>query len=275
MKLIVLLDNNTLIDKYYVGEPGLSFLILHHDIQILFDAGYSDCFMKNAAKMDLDLLNTDYIVLSHGHDDHTQGLNYLWTFFHNKNLSKKNMPTIIGHPYVFNEKVLQGQNIGSFLTEDELSGQFRIKLDKQPVWLMDDIVFLGEIPRKNKFENYSPFGQVKVDDRYEVDFVLDDSALVYKSSEGLVIITGCSHSGICNIVDYAKKVCKENRIIDIVGGFHLMSPDKQVMKKTINYLKKNKITTLHPSHCVDLKSKFKLSKEFNVEEVGVSLELNY
>jgi len=275
MKLIVLLDNNTFIDKYFVGEPGLSFLILHNDIQILFDAGYTDCFMKNAAKMNLDLLDTDYIVLSHGHNDHTQGLNYLWTFFHNKHSNSEKKPTIIGHPYVFNEKIDHGQNIGSSLTENELRCQFNIKLEKKPFWFMKDIVFLGEIPRKNNFENSDPIGLVKIDERYEDDIVLDDSALVYKSPNGLVIITGCSHSGICNIVEYAKKVCSDTRIIDIIGGFHLLSPDKKVMKKTLNYLKKNKVSTLHPSHCVDLKSKFKMSKEFNVEEVGVSLELDY
>ena len=51
------------------------------------------------------------------------------------------------------------------------------------------------------------------------DFVLDDTAIVYKSSEGLVIIVGCAHSGICNIIEYAKEVCQEERVVDIIGDF--------------------------------------------------------
>ena len=53
------------------------------------------------------------------------------------------------------------------------------------------------------------------------DFLIDDSALVYKSDKGLFVITGCSHSGICNIIEYAKEVCSEDRIIGCIGGFHI------------------------------------------------------
>jgi len=77
MKLTVLVDNNTLIDHYFLGEPGISFLIQDQDKQILFDVGYSDAFIQNAEKMKFDLLQSDYIVLSHGHLDHTWGLDPL------------------------------------------------------------------------------------------------------------------------------------------------------------------------------------------------------
>ena len=74
MKLTVLVDNNTLIDRYFYGEPGISYFIADEDKRILFDVGYSDAFIKNAQKMNIDLLNTDFLVLSHGHLDHTWGL---------------------------------------------------------------------------------------------------------------------------------------------------------------------------------------------------------
>lgn len=74
MKLTVLVDNNTLIDKYFYGEPALSFFIELDDKNILFDAGYSNIFIKNADKAKINLLNLDYVVISHGHNDHTTGL---------------------------------------------------------------------------------------------------------------------------------------------------------------------------------------------------------
>ena len=74
MKLTVLVDNNTLIDRYFLAEPGLSFLIEDGDTVVLFDTGYSDIFLKNAWKIGLSLTNIDYLVLSHGHLDHTWGL---------------------------------------------------------------------------------------------------------------------------------------------------------------------------------------------------------
>ena len=74
MKLTVLVDNNTTIDRYFLGEPALSFLIEDGEARVLFDAGYSDAFVQNAAKLGVDLTRITQIVLSHGHDDHTRGL---------------------------------------------------------------------------------------------------------------------------------------------------------------------------------------------------------
>ena len=77
LSLSVLVDNNTLIDRYFLGEPGLSILIETGDRRILFDTGYSDAFIRNAETMGIDLLDLDYVVLSHGHLDHTWGLVHL------------------------------------------------------------------------------------------------------------------------------------------------------------------------------------------------------
>ena len=80
MNLYVIVDNNTIIDKYYKGEPALSFYIEDNDCKILFDTGYSDIFLENARKMGINLCDIDCIVLSHGHNDHTCGLQYLMNF---------------------------------------------------------------------------------------------------------------------------------------------------------------------------------------------------
>ncbi|MDY5913148.1 MAG: MBL fold metallo-hydrolase, partial [Inconstantimicrobium porci] len=74
MDLTVLVDNNTYIDQYYLGEPAVSYYIEDKNTKILFDTGYSDIFIRNAEKMNIDLKKLDKIAISHGHNDHTLGL---------------------------------------------------------------------------------------------------------------------------------------------------------------------------------------------------------
>jgi 7,8-dihydropterin-6-yl-methyl-4-(beta-D-ribofuranosyl)aminobenzene 5'-phosphate synthase len=77
VKLTVLVDNNTIIDRYFYAEPGVSYFIECDDEKYLFDTGYSDLFLRNATKMGINLLGLDGIVISHGHNDHTWGLGEL------------------------------------------------------------------------------------------------------------------------------------------------------------------------------------------------------
>jgi 7,8-dihydropterin-6-yl-methyl-4-(beta-D-ribofuranosyl)aminobenzene 5'-phosphate synthase len=104
---------------------------------------------------------------------------------------------------------------------------------------------------------------------------MDDTALAYKSEKGLVIITGCSHSGICNIVEYAKKVCNDDRVVDIVGGFHLLNPPSKQLYSTLEYMRSLKPNEVHACHCTDLYSKIQLSQVVNVKEIGVGTVLEY
>ena len=100
MKLTVLVDNNTLIDRYFLAEPGLSFHIEADGQNLLFDVGYSDIFLRNAIKMGIDLSCVDTLVLSHSHLDHTWGLEPFIRFFAEleieKRLSKR--PSLVAHP---------------------------------------------------------------------------------------------------------------------------------------------------------------------------------
>ena len=74
MKITVLVDNNTIVNEYFLGEPGFSLLIEIAGKKILFDTGYSDVVIKNAEKLNINLYDIDYLVLSHGHDDHSGGV---------------------------------------------------------------------------------------------------------------------------------------------------------------------------------------------------------
>jgi len=278
MKLTILVDNNTFIDRYFFGEPAVSYFIEDEDKRILFDVGYSDIFIKNAQKMKTDLLNLDFLVISHGHLDHTGGLEPLIKLHTEAILEKLDVkkPTVIAHPEAFLTKIVAGlPETGSLISEEKLSRHYKMKLSKVPVWLTNKIIFLGEIERKNDFEAKSPFGKIIKPGSIEDDFLWDDSALVYKSENGLVIITGCSHSGICNIIEYAKKVCKDDRIIDVIGGFHLLNPSKKQMQGTLDYLRNLNLKNMYACHCTDLDSKIALSKIVKIEEVGVGLQINY
>lgn len=273
-----MVDNNTLIDRYFLGEPGVSYLIQDAGRKILFDVGYSDVFIKNAQKMNIHFRDLDYLVISHGHLDHTWGLTSLIKYYTEAAIEKIDgtKPIVIAHPYSFLAKKIKGlKQIGSIISQEELKKHFKIKLSKEPLWLTERLVFLGEIERKNDFEAKNPIGKVVKDDFEEDDYLIDDSAMAYRSAKGLVIITGCSHSGICNIVEYAKKICRDDRIIDIVGGFHLLNPEKKQLEGTLKYLEKIKPREVHACHCTDLKSKIALSRVTNLKEVGVGQILEY
>lgn len=278
MKLTVLVDNNSIIDRYYLAEPALCFLIEEQDRKILFDLGYSEVFIKNANKMKLDLTNINTIVISHGHNDHTGGLPHLIALYIEAALEKRSFikPDLISHKDTFNTKLIDNTiDIGSLISEEKLGIHFNMKLTKEPLWISDNLVYLGEIPRGNEFENKIPVGKVMENNILKDDFVIDDSALAYKTEDGLVIITGCSHAGICNIIERAKELCSENRILDIIGGFHLLNPSKTQLEGTLGYLSKLNLRNIYASHCTDLSSKLALSGLFNVKEVGVGLELKY
>lgn len=277
MKLHVLVDNNTIIDRYFKGEPGVSYYIEEGETKILFDVGYSDIFIENAQKMGLDLLALNYIVISHGHIDHTWGLSPLMRLQNEAVMTGKNYekPTFVAHPEALYEKSYDGEDIGSILSESKIGRYYNMVLKKEAYWLTDKLVFLGQVERSNNFENQSPIGSCSCGGKREADYLRDDSALAYKSDDGLVIITGCSHAGICNIIEYAKKICNEERILDVIGGFHLLNPSEAVMSATMTYFETLDVKEVHACHCTDLASKIHLSKVVNIKEVGVGLRLTY
>lgn len=264
MKLTILVDNNTFIDQYYHGEPAASFYVECADKKILFDTGYSDILISNAEKMGIDLQEVTHIVLSHGHDDHTKGLKYL------KNVFDISKMKLIAHPDCFLKKYNGDLYIGSPFLEEEIKQTTEFISCESTYLITDQLLFLGEIPRTNTFENQNPIGKYEKDGKLEDDYLMDDTAMVYKGQKGLFIITGCSHSGICNIIEYAKRICQNDRVYGVLGGFHLFHDDEQ-LQKTISYLKENNIEKFYPCHCVSLLAKAKMMEKLPVTETGVGL----
>lgn len=266
MRLRVLVDNNTYIDQYYKGEPGVSYYIEDGDKRVLFDTGYSDVLITNAREMGINLDKLTHIVFSHGHNDHTRGYKFL--------VQQYSLPDvkILAHPDCFKPKREGAEDIGAPFSNEEMKKNGSLMLSKTPVRLSDNLTFLGEIPSLNEFEKRADIGEQNSGGVWKADKVMDDSALVYQSGMGLFIITGCSHSGICNIIEYSKQVCKDNRILGVLGGFHIFETDMR-FEKTIEYFMENQVEKIYPCHCVSFHARAKMNELLEVYEVGVGLEL--
>lgn len=280
MKATVLVDNTTLIDRYFLGEPGLSVLIEADGQRVLLDCGYSGVFIENARRMNLDLYHLDWLVLSHGHLDHTWGLTDLAKLYTEASINavEHRRPTLLAHPRAFETRLADKcPEIGSIMGPDKLARHFGLELDAQPRWLSEHLVWLGEIPRRFGFEDCGPMERLLVDDAGNTvpDTLVDDSALACVTDQGLVVITGCSHSGICNIVEQAREVTGVSRVADVLGGFHLLDAPEPRLADTATYLGSLGLRALHACHCTDLAAKMALARTCPLVETGSGTMLDY
>lgn len=235
------------------AEHGLSYLIEHDGKKILFDAGQSDVFIKNARLMGINPLKPDIIVLSHGHFDHGNGLGCLEN------------GVLLCHPGCFVKRYRKADHnyIGLKYTKEDVIKKFELITAETPYKISERILFLGEIPRITPFESKnSSF----IFDDGTSDFVSDDSAVAFLLPQGLFIITGCGHSGIVNTIEHAKKITGEDRIYGIMGGFHLKQVNWQT-HETISYLIKNKVEHVYPSHCTALPALSTFYESFKSRQV--------
>lgn len=260
MKLSVLTENTA--GGEFLAEHGLSYFIEHDDQKILFDTGHTDVFLKNAIKLGIDIDRTvETIVLSHGHWDHGNGLKYL----DNK--------VLITHPSAFIKRFRKKDksNIGLALSKQELEQKFQLILSHEPFKISENIFFLGEIPRMMGFEAKSTGF---TDENGNPDYVPDDSALVTIQHSGLSIVTGCSHSGICNIIEHARNVTGIQKVNAVIGGFHLKHNNQQT-QETVLYFKNHNIENIFPSHCTELPALAAFYNEFNIQQLKTGMILTF
>jgi 7,8-dihydropterin-6-yl-methyl-4-(beta-D-ribofuranosyl)aminobenzene 5'-phosphate synthase len=239
VKITVLSENTA--GAGFLAEHGLSYLIEHNGNCLLFDTGASDVFLKNADKLNLDVPSAvDTVVLSHGHWDHGNGLQHL----HGQKL--------VTHSKSFIKRYRKGNDseVGLDFTEEYAREKFNLILSSEPLRIYKDVWYLGEIPRENDFEAQTT---TFVDEDNNPDFVPDDSALAFIEENSLVVITGCSHSGICNIINQAQIVTGIQKVKAVMGGFHLKKNNEQT-HKTIQFFKRLGVEEAYPSHCVELEA---------------------
>jgi len=249
MEIIILVENRS--GRNTAAAHGLAYLINDGKKTFLFDTGPSDLIIKNAKILDINLSDIDTIVLSHGHWDHGNGLSYL-----------KNK-TLITHPEAFIKRFRNTDNnsVGLPINIEQAKEKFRLILTKEPYKISENTFFLGEIPRETAFEkqpNSYHFENGKN------DAILDDTAIVTTTPKGLIITTGCSHSGICNIIHYAQKVTGITNVHAVIGGFHLKTVNNQLVQ-TIDCLKKTRIPYLYPSHCTEFEAQCEMAKHLTIK----------
>ncbi|WP_028313738.1 MBL fold metallo-hydrolase [Desulfatibacillum aliphaticivorans] len=252
------------LDKKFSGQHGLSIFI-QGEKNVLFDTGPSEIVLYNAALAGVNLDSADLIVLSHGHWDHADGLGPL----SNAGIRK---PLLL-HPMAFRDRRKpSGQFNGMAMSRDQIMERFDLIESSGPYKVSENMWFLGEIPRENDFESQSTSYYYMEDGEKRPELLPDDTALAVTTPNGLVVITGCSHAGICNICEYAKKVTGQGCIRTVIGGFHLLD-DSKVVEKTIDYFRGQGVESLFPNHCTALPALSAFYQAFKINRLCVGDEL--
>lgn len=276
MKLTVLMDNTTILDMPYLSESGLSFLIETDDAKVVFDTGYSAIFLSNARKMGIDLTDITAVAISHGHNDHTNGLPALGKLLLRKG---KRVPVVL-HPACMEKKWWANKDgsleeIGMPMDRQALSMYYDVTTSEEVTKIGERLFFLGAIPREDLGANESIGLVADNESKLVPDFVPDDSAIVYDGRDGLVVINGCAHSGLVNILRYARVLFPGKPLAAVIGGFHMLSKNQAWLEDTTTKIKTFEPKNIYPCHCTDEASRAYLRSHFNVETIGVGSMLSF
>ena len=248
LKITTLIENDEPDVEGLINEFGLSFLIETKGRNILFDVGQTGDFVKNAEKLEKDLNLVDYVVLSHGHFDHANGV----PTFMNKFSCRPTMFVGDGFFYKKYKQLQDGTYIDgsvNFTKEQiEEKGFELITLKDNLHYIEDDIVIFYNFERTNSIEELRDEFQIKKGDSYVLDEFKDEIALGIITSKGLVVVVGCSHVGIVNILTTIEKRM-QMPIYAVIGGTHLVDADKERIQYSIDEFERMKIHLFALSHC--------------------------
>ena len=270
---ITMMDNNAIVQRAMaikegqiknsiLAEHGFSALVRttagEKTRTLLFDFGYSEGGAAfNARALGVDMGQVEALALSHGHSDHMGGFAALVEM-----IGKKGLPFFV-HPEIF--KAPRYVKIGEGLKFDfptitrarlEQAGVKVIEV-KEPEAILDgDVGFLGEIERVTDFEKGFPIAFFLEDAVEKWDPIEDDTAVVMNlKGKGLVVLSGCAHSGVVNTVRYAKAVTGVEKVHAIMGGFHLSGPFfEPIVGRTTEELQKLAPDYIIPTHCTGRKA---------------------
>ena len=281
---LVRVEARVLVDDYsgfteLLGEHGISVLItLVYDdgslYQVLLDTGRSGrVLLENSRVLGVDLARVNAIVLSHRHHDHTGGLPSLAGPLRGK--------PVIAHPDLLKPCYAESRGFTRFtagLTPDarEALRGFELVLVKEPLELAPNALFLGEITRH--YDNsYAVKGFKTVRNGELVDeHMLDDTGIAVKLGSRVLVVAGCSHSGIQNIVRQARKLTGASEAI-VLGGLHLAGADQADVKRVVEELLGEGVVEVHAGHCTGLTGEAelmsKLGKNFHKIHSGYYLAI--
>ena len=246
---------------------------------LMIDFGLSeDVADRNATTLGLDLKQVEAAVLSHGHRDHFGGIERV-----GKSIGKKDLPLVV-HPSVFKPnrfiRMAPGLKMPMASADPERIQQagFKVIPSANPLCLLEDqVLFLGEIPRKTRFEKGMPNAFSEKEGEEIPDILEDDTAVVMNLKEkGLVIISGCAHSGIINTIEYAREVTGISKVHAVMGGFHLAGPVfESIIDETVDALQQINPAYIVPTHCTGRKAvsaiETRMPEAFILNMAGTSL----
>ncbi len=243
-----------------LGEHGFGCHLQTEQGNYLFDTGGGQTILSNSDKLQIDLQQLRGVIFSHGHLDHTGGLQQV--------LSRTGRVPVYAHPDLFQARHSSNGNqlraIGIPWHKEqleELGADFR--LDKAPQELAPGIILSGEIPRLNLFETGDPNLVTMTEDGKTVtDELADDMSLFIDSPKGLIILLGCAHAGVLNIIERARKVTGQEKIYMLLGGTHLKFSTKEQLNATLNRLEELNIAKIGVSHCTGLQQAQQLAVRF-------------
>jgi 7,8-dihydropterin-6-yl-methyl-4-(beta-D-ribofuranosyl)aminobenzene 5'-phosphate synthase len=260
---ITTLVENTVGRSRLLGEWGLSILIRAGGAAYLLDSGQDRAVTTNCRALNLDLGGLEAIVLSHGHHDHTGGLRALLFEL------GRDAVRIVAHPDVWAPKYSHNKRSGKYryagipFRREELERLgARFELSTGPTWLTEDIAAGGEEPMTTGFERVDDSLLVKTDSGFAPDSMADDQSIYIRTNLGLVIVLGCAHRGMVNILRHACALMGTDRIHMVLGGTHLGPAPEDQVEATIAALKEIKIDWLGVSHCTGLKVAVRLKAAF-------------
>jgi 7,8-dihydropterin-6-yl-methyl-4-(beta-D-ribofuranosyl)aminobenzene 5'-phosphate synthase len=249
VKITVVCENTVGTPAGLTGEWGLAMLVETGGKKILFDTGERGEVVNNAASLGADLRAVDALVLSHGHYDHTGGLRSF--------LRCRGRLPVYAHPGLFAPHYvsLNGDSfIGVPYRREELASLGAdFVFVREPVEIAPGLFVSGEVPRTTDFEEGD--GRLFCPDaggNKTADPLADDMSLYCVLPEGLLIILGCAHAGVVNIVRHARQVTGVDRVYGIIGGTHLGPVRDAQREATIAFLKELDLKFFAANHCTGL-----------------------
>jgi 7,8-dihydropterin-6-yl-methyl-4-(beta-D-ribofuranosyl)aminobenzene 5'-phosphate synthase len=268
-----------------IAEHGLSLLLRvvkgGNEHRLIFDCGVSpDGMVNNMDRLEIEPRDVEAIVCSHGHFDHTAGLDGFA-----RRLGSRNLPVLI-HPDFWNRRrvLLPGRDPLEIPTTSRsaLEGAgFTVIEERQPSFLFEDsLLITGEIDRTTTYEPGFPLQESWRNDHWEPDpLVLDDQAVIINVRDrGLVVITGCGHAGIVNTTRYACALTGVTQVYAVCGGFHLQGPVfEPLIERTCADLVRLEPALVVPAHCTGWRAQHALAHVFGERyvpnSVGTRFEL--
>jgi 7,8-dihydropterin-6-yl-methyl-4-(beta-D-ribofuranosyl)aminobenzene 5'-phosphate synthase len=233
---------------------------------ILFDTGTSpDGVTENMDCLEVDPASIQAIVCSHGHFDHTAGLDGLI-----RRLGTANLPVLI-HPHFWRRRrlVIPGREPREIPTTSRRAladAGFDVVEEGRPSFLFEGSVLVtGEVPRTTGYEPGFPAQQAWLGGRWEADpLVLDDQALIIDvRGKGLLVITGCGHAGVINICRYARRLTRERPLYAVMGGFHLSGPVfEPLIPAVLDDLAALAPSVIVPAHCTGWRAQHAIGARF-------------